>query len=163
MKTLKFFALMLVISGFASYYANAQQSKTDQKADEQAIRALSMKWLDLWKKRDVAGMAALFVNDGVVYRENQEPSVGLTAIQAQFAKDFKENPKMVSNWTTDRVVIAVSGDLAIEYGSWNDNGRGSEGTDNDHGKFITVYRKVNGTWKVFSDCGISTKAVTPAK
>ena len=163
MKTLKTLALMFVVSVCASYYGIAQQAKTDLKADEQAVRALSMKWLDLWKKRDIPGLVALFVNDGVIYREHQEPSVGLTAIQTQFTKDFKENPKVVSNWTTDRVEIAGSGDLAVEYGSWNDVGTGPQGTGNEHGKYVTVYRKINNLWKVYSDCTVSTKPETPAK
>jgi ketosteroid isomerase-like protein len=142
---------------FTSNNVNAQSTKVDLKADEQAIRSISMKWLELTKKHDISGMTALFANDGVIYREHQEPAVGLAGIQAQYTKDFKDNPKLVPNWTTDHVTISASGDLAVEYGSWNDTGRGTEGTGIDNGRFITVYRKVNGTWKVSSDCSFSTR------
>ena len=94
---------------------------------------------------------------------NQEPSVGPAAIQRRITQDQKENPKEVVNWTTDRVEIASSGDLAIEYGSYTDTGSGLSGTETDQGKYVTVYRKVNGTWKVAADIGSSTKLKDTSK
>ena len=158
MKAFKIFSLLSCILVFAFNYANAQNTKVDIKADEQAIRSISMKWLELAKKHDIAGLTALFANDGVIYREHQEPAVGLGGIQVQITKDFKDNPKLVTNWTTDHVTISASGDLAVEYGSWNDTGRGPEGTGSDNGRFVTVYRKVNGIWKISSDFSLSTRA-----
>jgi len=122
-----------------------------------------MQWLKLWKGHDIAGMTELFVEDGMIFRENQEPAIGLDAIRNQFTKDFEQNPKIVSTWSTERIELSASGDLAIEYGSWTDTGIGLEGTVDDHGRFVTVYRKVNGTWKVSADMSLSTKPEEPAK
>lgn len=163
MKTFRTFALLFIIFCFAFNSINAQKPAVDLKAEEQAIRSLSMKWLELAKSRDVINMTALFIKDGVIYRENQEPAIGTAAIQDQFTKDFRDNPKYVPNWTTDRVDISSSADLAVEYGSYNETGRGLDGTGIDHGRFVTVYHKINGTWKVSSDCSISTKPEEPAK
>ena len=67
------------------------------------------------------------------------------------------------NWITDRVEIAASGDLAVEYGSYTDTGLGLNGTETDKGKYITVYRKVNGAWRVAADIGNSTKPKDTSK
>jgi uncharacterized protein (TIGR02246 family) len=141
----------------------AEKQKVDLKAEEEAIRSLSMKWLELWNSHDAASMAALFVDNGVAFRKNQEPTVGITAINDLFTRDHKQNPKVVSNWITDRVEISTSGDLAIEYGSWTDTGAGLTGTEEDHGKYVTVYRKINGTWKVSADISVSTKPEEASK
>jgi uncharacterized protein (TIGR02246 family) len=135
----------------------AEKQKVDLNAEEQAIRSISMKWLEISKSHDAAAEAALFADNGVAFRENQEPAVGQTAIQKLVTQTQEQNPKEVSNWITDRVEIAASGDLAIEYGSWTQTGLGLGGTEEDHGTFVTVYRKVNGTWKVSADISVSTK------
>jgi ketosteroid isomerase-like protein len=80
-------------------------------------------------------------------------AIGPAAIQETFIKSREKYPELVVNWTTDNVEIAASGDLAVEYGSYTMTNQGQE----DHGKYVTVYRKVNGTWKVAADIGTSTK------
>ena len=135
----------------------AEKQQIDLNTEEQAIRSISIRWLELANSQDAAGVAALFTDDGVVFTDNQEPVVGQTAIQDFRTQRQEKNPKLVFDWITDRVEIAASGDLAIEYGSWTNTGGGLSGTEEDHGKYVTVYRKVNGTWKVAADIGISTK------
>jgi len=131
----------------------AGKQKVDLNAEEQAIRSISMNWLELQKNHDAAGCAALFADDGISYSVNLEPAVGPAAIQETFTKSREKYPELVVNWTTDRVEIAASGDLAVEYGSFTTTDQGQE----DHGKYVTVYRKVNGIWKVAADIGTSTK------
>ena len=155
--------LSLIFFSLAAFGQKVEKKQVDLKAEEQAIRSISMKWLELIKNHDDAGIAALFANDGIEYNENQEPAVGPVAIQKSFTQTQQQNPKEVVNWTTDRVEIAASSDLAIEYGSWAYTGLGLNGTGTDHGKYITVYRKVNGTWKVVADIGSSTKPKEPSK
>jgi uncharacterized protein (TIGR02246 family) len=137
----------------------------DLAADEQAVRDISMQWLKLQNAKDMAGIAALFADDGTLFRENHDPVTGRAAIEAFLIKDKAENPSSTVGWTTDRVEVAPSGDLAVEHGTWADKNLGLKGTDEDNGKYVTVYRKVNGAWKVTTDISLSTKpeqAATPA-
>jgi uncharacterized protein (TIGR02246 family) len=155
--------LSLIFLSLAAFGQKVEKKQVDLKIEEQTIRSTSMKWLKLQNNHDVAGVAALFADDGVAYDMNQEPSVGPVAIQKSLTQTQKENPKEVVNWTTDRVEIASSGELAVEYGSYNVTGSGLNGTGTDHGKYVTVYRKVNGTWKVVADIDNSTKPKEPSK
>jgi uncharacterized protein (TIGR02246 family) len=116
-----------------------------------------MKWLESEKNNDAAASAALFADDGISYSANVEPAVGPAAIEESFVKSREKNPGLVVDWTTDRVEVAASGDLAVEYGSYKMSLPGPEGLKEDYGKYITVYRKMNGTWKVAADIGVSTK------
>jgi len=151
------FVSIIIFFLLAACVQQTEKKPVDLKSEEQAIRSLSMKWLELDKAHDVAGQAALYADDGVTIRENEEPAVGPTAIQNLIIRFYEQNPKVIPNWGTDRVEIAVSGDLAVEYGSWSGTDFGPTGTEEDHGKYITVYRKVNGIWKVASDISLSTK------
>ena len=141
--------------------AQPKADKPDTKSDEQAVRAVSKKWLELTKNHDAAGCAALFTNDGVEYRMNQEPYVGTEAVKKQFTMELQDNPKEMVDWSTEKV--DVSGDLAVEYGKFNVTGLGKDGKESDYGKYVTVYHKVNGEWKVAADIGTSTKPVATAK
>lgn len=134
----------------------------DLAAEEQAVRAISMRWLELQNAGDMAGIAALFTADGALLREGKEPVVGHAAITADLTADKAENPSSVSNWATDRVEVAASGDLAVEYGTWSATGMGADGAGQDQGTYVTIYRKVDGVWLVAADASFSTKPAAPA-
>jgi uncharacterized protein (TIGR02246 family) len=128
----------------------------DKAAEEAAIRALSMKWLEFEKARDAAGVATLFAADGTMYRDHNEPITGAAAIQAYATKDYAENPKAVVEWSTDGVDVADSGEMAVERGSFSITGAGPDGKGSERGKYLTQWRKVNGEWKVVGDISITT-------
>jgi uncharacterized protein (TIGR02246 family) len=159
----KFIFLGLMLFSLTAYPQQTEKKQADLKSDEQAIRSLSLKWLELTKKHDAAACAALFANDGIEYNMNKEPSVGPAEVQKEFIEMLQKNPKEEVNWSTNSVELAASGDLAVEYGNYDVKGLGPNGTESDRGKYVTVYRKVNGTWKVAADIGTSTKPVVSTK
>jgi uncharacterized protein (TIGR02246 family) len=147
--------LVLVVGACAAAPA------VDLAAEEDAVRAVSMRWLELEKTRDAAGIAALFVADGTLYREDEEPVVGTAAIIAYLTKSYEESPAAVVDWTTDQVDMSASGDLATERGTWSVKNAGPDGTGTDGGRYIATLRKLNGEWKVLSDVSLSTTAEVP--
>jgi len=129
--------------------------QVDFAAEEAAVRAVNVSWLELARAKNAAGIAALFVEDGTLFAEDREPVVGRTAIQAYMADNFVANPNTIPDWSGDRVELATSGDFAVEYGTWQDTD--SDGAELDRGKYVTVFRKVNGTWMVETDMSLSIK------
>lgn len=155
MKTGTFLMVVGLAVGLAS--CSAEMGNTvDLAAEEAAVRAVSARWLELESDKDAAGIAALFATDGTISWEDQDPVVGQTAIEAMLNRNHEENPREVDSWETERVDVAASGDLAIEYGSWSTRNGGLDGNEDDEGRYVTVYRKVEGEWKVSSDMGLST-------
>jgi uncharacterized protein (TIGR02246 family) len=130
----------------------------DTAADEQAIRAISARWLELDRARDAAQIAALFAEDGRLIWTT-EPVVGRAAIQEFLTNDFAASPDAMTNWSTERVEVAASGDLAVELGSFSSTNRGQSGAEEEHGRYVTVYRKTGGNWQVLVDTSVS--APTP--
>jgi len=156
----KVFLLGLIFLGLSTF---AQQKPVDTKSEEQAIRSISMKWMEFTKKHDSAASAALFADNGASYSMNQEPFVGPAAVKKHFDEEYVQNPKEVVDWSTEKVEVSASGDLAVEYGKFNVSGLGPNATESDMGKYVTVYRKINGAWKVTADIGTSTKPRPAAK
>lgn len=98
----------------------------------------------------------MFANDGVAYRPNIDPLVGPAAYQAYQTKLWADNPKRTITWSTDAIRIAESGDIAIQTGTYSDTGLGPNGDREDKGRYVTVWKKVNGEWKVAHDIGSTT-------
>ena len=128
----------------------------DLAAEEKAIRDLSKHWLELAKARDAAGEAGLFAADAIAYRAHHGPIVGPAEYQTYAAKDYADNPKASTTWSTDAIRVAESGDLAIQTGEFHNTALGPKGDREDKGRFVTVWRKTNGEWKVAHDIGSTT-------
>lgn len=134
----------------------------DLAAEERAIRDADARWLKAAQARDAAADAAAFAPDGAAYREHLEPLVGPAAFQAYMEKQHAENPKSSVSWTTDKIQIAASGDLAVQTGEYSLTGLGPKGDGKDRGRFVTVWKKLNGEWKVAHDIGTTTMPMAPA-
>jgi uncharacterized protein (TIGR02246 family) len=131
-------------------------SSPDLTREEQAIRDNDARWLKAAQARDAAGEGAMFASDGVAYREHIDPLVGPAAFQVFTTKFATDNPKASTTWSTDAIRIAESGDLAIQTGEYRLTGLGTKGDGEDKGRFVTVWKKVNGEWKVAHDIGSTT-------
>jgi ketosteroid isomerase-like protein len=155
--------IVLLMSLFVacSQQTPAPVSKPDLAMEEKAIRDTDAQWLKAVQNRDLAAGAAMFASDGVAYREHMEPLVGPAAIQAFNAKDLVDNPKSTMMWTTDSVLIAESGELAIQTGQYHLTGLGPKGDREDKGRFVTGWKKVGNEWKVAYDIGSTTMPEPP--
>ena len=98
----------------------------------------------------------MFVSDGVAYREHNDPLVGPAAYEAFQTKFYADNPKAGATWSTDAIRVAESGDLAIQTGAFHNTALGAAGDREDKGRFVTVWKKTNGEWKVAHDIGSTT-------
>jgi len=133
----------------------ATRAPADHRADEQAIRALSQRWLAAARSRDVDGIMAAFASDAAaVYGGRLLTGAG--AIRAQQEADIaafaKERPGYTPSWETTGVEVAQGGDMAFESGTFDDSWNGGKGRERGH--YLTVWRKVGGEWKVARDVAV---------
>ena len=143
----------VLISGCSS---SARQ--VDLAADERAIRELATRWQQALLDRDAATQAAMFADDGVSYHDGQEPLVGPAAILEWEKKAVTRHPKAKITSSTKELRIAAAGDLAIQAGEGQLTDLGENGEDHTVRKqrFVTVWKKVNGQWKVAHDMAVNT-------
>jgi len=128
--------------------------------DDKAIRDLSSRWQQALLARDADGQAAMFAADGVSYHDGQEPLVGPAAIRAWESRSKASHPKAIITSTTDAIQIAAAGDMAVQTGEGRLTNLGENGEDRKvhRQRFVTVWTKVDGRWKVAHDIAVN---ITP--
>ncbi len=82
-----------------------------------------------------------------------EPIEGREAIQA-FWQTAVESGTQAALKTSE---LEIHGDLATEVGSYVDTG--ADGAHVDHGKYMVMWKKVDGNWKLHRD--IWNSSMTP--
>ena len=129
----------------------------DIAAEEQAIRDLSIKWMEAANSRDGATIDSVFAQNAVTIFDG-EINDGLAAISASREEDWAETPDFVINWTTSAVEVAASGDLAYERGNWTLDPDGPGEAAEEHGEYVTIWKKVDGEWRAAVDAGTTLSA-----
>jgi ketosteroid isomerase-like protein len=93
--------------------------------------------------------------DGVI-------SEGAAAVQAATEAGYAARPNSTVTWTTDEVHVAASGDLAYELGTSTEDADGDGEAAPTNGRFVTVWTKVDGTWRAVVDAGTQRKPAEAA-
>ena len=149
--------LIVIVSLVAIVGCGKGQPTVDLTAEAQAVRDATMEWLTVHQAKDFARSAAYYAPDGIAFYPNQDPLVGPAAIQAYFEALATKLPDFSGSCTVDKVVVAASGDMAVETGSCVHS---NEGKEVDRGKYVLTWRKVDGAWKATTNMGVSTVPVT---
>lgn len=153
----RYFVIVLaVISLVACAAPPPQEPAVDVVAEAQAIRDASAAWLAAQQAKDAATIDGFFaanittIFDGEVHQ-------GLAAVQASREKEWADYPDGTVTWTTTDVGVAASGDLAYERGQWSFDPDGVGETPEQHGEYLTVWKKIDGQWKALYDTGTTIK------
>lgn len=148
-------ALMgLIISAAACAPAADEEPAGDQAAAdadmpsaEAGIAEASAAFAAAWDAGDAAAMAALYTDDAMVLPPGGEALEGREAITA-FWQDFIES--LAGSQVALETTEVRSGDGgAIEVGSWAITG--ADGEHVDHGKYVVVWKYVDGAWRLHRD------------
>ncbi len=122
----------------------------DPQAVEQAIRDLDKKWVGAVVRGDVATIVGFYAPDGVFLSPNAPPAEGPEAIGEAW-KRLMGLPNVPLNFRPTRIDVAASGDLATDIGTYDLAFSGDGGRVRDEGKYVVVWKKLNGEWKVLAD------------
>jgi uncharacterized protein (TIGR02246 family) len=129
--------------------AVAQAGATDLRSQ---ITKLDQAWQTAYNAGDAAALAALYTPDAKVMAPGHAAASGQAAIQAFFVDDLKQHSK--NTLTTGEVLDG--GSFAIAIGGFV--ATGPDGKHLDHGTYTTIYKKVDGGWKIFRDTWNSSMA-----
>jgi ketosteroid isomerase-like protein len=128
----------------------------DLEAEADAVEAVSMRWEQAAKARDLDAVMTVFAENAVTYPDDQPPAVGVAAIRAEIADDWEETPDAAIDWATTSVHVSEAGDMAWERGTWTFDPDGEGEAEAVEGEYLTIYEKVGGEWKVVADMGSET-------
>lgn len=129
---------------------NNQAASVDTAADEQAIRGQVMRWLELVRAKDAAGIAQMYTEDGAVMPPNAPIGRGRAAIQQTWAAMMR-TPGFELTFTPEQIVVSGSRDMALDRGTYRLTAGPAGSQQRDTGKYVVVWRNVGGTWRAAAD------------
>jgi ketosteroid isomerase-like protein len=97
-------------------------------------------------RKDVDAMFADMTEDSILQKCGAPQIQGLDAWREDYEGFFKSGFISTSITCLGREVSA-SGDMAWEYGSYVSEFEGPEGRTRPEGKYLSVWKKVDGRWK----------------
>ncbi len=101
------------------------------------------------KAGDGAAVAALYTADATLLPPNAEPVQGMAAVEEFWTTATSMGP---TDLTLTTMSVAGAGDYAYEIGSWSMPAGEGEGAEEQHGKYVVVWKRVaDGTWKLHVD------------
>jgi uncharacterized protein (TIGR02246 family) len=123
----------------------------DQAAIGAAIDSINAAYLAGITARDTTALVNLYAEDGRMMAPNAPAAEGKDALHKAWA-GFLSIPGITLSTTSTTKMIAEAGDMAVDIGTYTFNGTDPKGKPmTDSGKYTTVFKKVNGEWKIVVD------------
>jgi uncharacterized protein (TIGR02246 family) len=122
----------------------------DRAADAQRIRELGVAWVAAVGTKDIAAIKNFYTPDGLFLAPNAPPAQGRQAIGEAW-RGLLQLPGIVLTFGATRIEVSESGDLAYDVGTYALGFDSESGRVNDHGKYVVVWKKVEGEWKAAAD------------
>lgn len=132
---------------------NAGSDKADGDsgaAHEQTIRKINEQWLALIRKHDAAAVSRLYASDGAMMAPGAPIAQGQPALEKAWSGLMKM-PGFGLTFKADQIIVASGGDMALDRGTYQLSIDGPTGATKDIGKYVVVWRNVEGQWKVAAD------------
>jgi uncharacterized protein (TIGR02246 family) len=120
--------------------------------DESTIRELDDAWGKAASAKDLEAVVAFYAPDGSLVWPGAPAALGTDRIREQWAELMADTPGLNLRFDAERIVVSGDGTLAsdfgkVEFGHDDDSGRHIQET----GKYVVVWRKEQGAWKVLYD------------
>jgi ketosteroid isomerase-like protein len=130
-----------------------------------AIEAEGKKFTAALKKGDAAAVAAMYTADAQAMPPNEEIVQGRAAIQKLWQGTIDAGFR---DFSFEVLEVEKKGDSIYEVGKYKLNG--ADGKQADHGKYLVVWKRQGGQWKLHRDIWnssmpvpVTAPAVTPGQ
>ena len=124
--------------------------RPEMSADEQKIRELGQKWLGAVRAKDAVASAGFYASDGAMLNADAPLARGTAAVTAAWQRLLSmRNVKLT--FASTQLIVSNSGDMAYDLGTYELSFDDDKGMVKDIGKYVTVWKKVGGEWKVAAD------------
>jgi uncharacterized protein (TIGR02246 family) len=116
------------------------------EAEKIEIERLVKRLEDAENRKDLDAMFEDMTEDSILQKNGTPQIQGLDAWREDYEEFFKSSFTSTSI-TPLGIEISVSGDMAWDYGAFVSEFEGSDGRTKVQGKYLGVYKKVDGKWK----------------
>jgi len=131
-----------------SHGANAQS--VDLAAEADAIRALDVEWVAAVAAQDAAATANFYASDGAILPAGAPMAQGTEAVAAVW-QSFFDLEGFALTFAPTTIEVSASGDMAYDVGTYALSFDTDQGQVQDSGKYVVVWTKADGAWKVAAD------------
>ncbi len=115
------------------------------QTDLEGLKAMQDVWQSAFDARDAAALAAIYAEDGELMPPNSNTVIGRAAIEANLTDSLASG---ISIGLKDTEVYA-HGDVGYKVGTYTVSDAG--GATIDEGKYVEVWRQVDGKWQLHRD------------
>ena len=151
-------AFLGVIAGCATQVPGPKPAAVDTAAMTASLDSLNKAFIAAVAARDTNAVAAMYSDDAHVLPANMPRADGRDAIRAMWAGMLK-TPGLVLNLTASQPMFTEAGDMIIDIGGYAMKMTDKKGKPmEDIGKYVTIFKKVDGSWKIVVDTFNSDKA-----
>ena len=122
---------------------------TNTAAEKEAIQAASNAFSKAYLSKDVEAMMAMYTADAKIFPNNRDI---LSGEELKLYWTPRENGSSVTHHKIISEYIKFFGNYAHDYGYFEGKTKTSDGSTNSwKGKYVVVWRKEDGQWKMFLD------------
>ncbi|MEA2837182.1 MAG: hypothetical protein QOD89_1732 [Bradyrhizobium sp.] len=126
-------------------------SKKKHDPDEAEIRALDAEWSKAAIAKKMDQVVKFYASDGCVVWPGQPAAKGHAAIRAAW-DSYMDVPGMYVDFEPTHIEVSSGGDMATDFGLVH-FAPGAKPDDIKHtAKYLVVWKREHGTWKVLYDC-----------
>ncbi len=125
-----------------------------QQTEEEAIRAMNREWMAAIAAHDIDKIEAIHTPDAVLMVSNMPTVAGAPAMR-KMNHDLLSMPGIDLTWVPGRIDV-TSPTAASETGTYSMSFNSPTGRVTDNGNYITLWRKIDGRWRVDQEAVVST-------
>ncbi len=142
--------------------ANSVKAVPNRAADNAELRAADIAWSEAASRKDVDAVVGFMTDDGATLPPNQPLQKGKEAIKKGWMELVALKDLDIS-WVPAVVHVAESGEVGYTSGTWRMTFTDpKKGPVMDEGKYLEVWKKVDGKWKCELDA-YNSDLSTPAQ
>jgi uncharacterized protein (TIGR02246 family) len=127
----------------------AASPSVDTAAEEAALKAITVAWLDAYNAGDVEKIVAMYAEDAVLMPPHAAVATGHAGIRAFLTTDTAAAKAAGVKIVPGAATAGVAGDTGWESGSYTI--ADASGATVDSGSYLSVARKTNGRWLYIRD------------
>ena len=142
--------LAILALGLTCCLARSATPAVDARKEEQTIRELDTRWSLAVSSHDAEIALALYAPNVIVLDPGAPAKRGIDAMRASW-NDLVKMPGAAIAITPEKIEISAAGDLATDFGRFDLEMDGPNGRVKMVNKYLTIWRKLKGQWKVAYD------------
>ena len=132
--------------------------QTRRTTEEDAIRKLDQEWGDAATRYDLDRVVSMYASDGSLVWPGEPAVHGTSAIRTAWQGFFAQFQGLNLQFTAERIDVSPDAEMASDFGKVSLGYDGPNGPVQMIAKYVVVWKKVDGAWKVLYDCYNSNSA-----